>query len=144
MNVWHGAAREVPGIHWRSRTAARRPASATATISIRRHAIERIGALLSAAGSRLWPRGRDPDRVEPDPEAGRRRHRPTAQPTGDQGAGVRGGAELWEGRLTRPSGSRLRHRQLTGPLVIGPVSPRHNPVSTLRCVSSHATRGRSR
>ena len=23
-----------------------------------------------ASGSRLWPRGRDPDRVEPDPEAG--------------------------------------------------------------------------
>ena len=23
------------------------------------------------------------------------------------------------------------------PLVIGPVSPRHNPVSTVRCVSSH-------
>ena len=39
---------------------------------------------------------------------------PTAQPTGDQGAGVRGGAEMWEGRLTRPSGSRLRHRQPTG------------------------------
>ena len=33
---------------------------------------------------------------------------------------------------------------VTGPLVIGPVSPRHNPVSTVRCVSSHATRGRSR
>ena len=58
MNVWHGAARQVPGIHWRSRTAARRPASATATISIRRHAIERIGALFERGGFEAvapWP-----------------------------------------------------------------------------------------
>jgi hypothetical protein len=51
------------------------------------------------------------------PESAAETIRPTAQPTGDQGAGVRGVAELWEGRLTRPSGSRLRHRQPTGPLV---------------------------